>query len=238
MSQRNLQLAASAAAFFLSLIAFSPASHGQDYNKEYGSTAGDYPNPPVDRKDFAPLKFIEAADHTAIFTEVMTEPHLIESVKEIIRSKLPNAHVRRIIAGADDTDQTLMVMWHPKEAFRPAINDYFRVIDFVPGVKGTRTYVGASDKFPESFPGDTLIGWAFVKFQPAARIGKLASLEAGLLSDPDVLEVAQLTGGSFDMVVVYRFSGASVLALREVKDRLQNLIGIDGIETFRWRECP
>lgn len=223
---------------FLSTLLIAGATHAQEYNKEYKSTASQYPSPPVGRENFQKLNFVEAEGATAIFTEVMVEPSAIEDIKDEIRAKLPNAHVRRLIAGADDTDQTLMVMWHPKEAFRPAINDYFRVLDFIRGVKGTRTYIGTSDRFPDNYPGDTLIGWKFIKFQRSAEGNIKPDLGAKLIEDPDVLEVSHLVGGQFDMVVVYRFSGANVVALEEVKSRLDGVVGFNGIELMRDRECP
>ncbi|MGZ2432619.1 hypothetical protein [Rhizobium redzepovicii] len=222
----------------LSAIIFASAAHAQEYNKEYKSTASQYPSPPLGRENFQKLNFIENKGATAIFTEVMVDPSAIEDIKDEIRAKLPNAHVRRLIAGADDTDQTLMVMWHPKEAFRPAINDYFRVLDFIRGVKGTRTYIGTSDRFPDNYPGDTLVGWKFIKFERNTEGATRADLRARLIDDPDVLEVSHLVGGQFDMVVVYRFSGANVGALEEVKSRIDGVVGFTGIELMRDRECP
>lgn len=210
----------------------------QEYNKAYKSTAADYPAPPVERTDFQPLNFVEAPGATAIFTEVMVEPAFIEDIKDDIRAKLPNAHVRRLVAGAEDTDQTLMIMWHPKEAFRPAINDYFRVLDPMRGVKGTRTYIGTSDRFPDNYPADTLIGWKFVKFRQSADISVFNSMSTRLRDDPDVIEVSRLAAGKFDMVVVYRFSGANVGALQQVKDRLSTIVSGNDIEITNDRECP
>ncbi|WP_326894546.1 hypothetical protein U8P73_36105 (plasmid) [Rhizobium beringeri] len=210
----------------------------QEYNKEYKSTASDYPAPPIERKDFKALNFIELPGATAIFTEVMVEPAFIEDIKDDIRAKLPNAHVRRLVAGGDDTDQTLMIMWHPKEAFRPAINDYFRVLDPMRGVKGTRTYIGTSDRFPDNYPGDTLIGWKFVKFRQGADMSAFNSMSTKLRDDPDVLEVSRLAAGDYNMVVVYRFSGANVSAMQEVNDRLSTIVRGDEIEIVNNKYCP
>lgn len=131
---------------FVFFFAFHSQAQTPEYDRSYGSTAADYPAPAVNRGDFAPVDFVDASGSTAIFTIVEVEGVYLEEAKAEIRTKLPNAHVRQIVSGSGGlSDQSLMVMWHPKEAYRPAINDYFRVLNPMRGVKATYTSLGISN---------------------------------------------------------------------------------------------
>ena len=167
------------------LCAFQSLAQTPEYDRSYGSTAADYPAPAVSREGFAPVDFVDASGSTAIFTIVEVEGIYLEEAKAEIRNKLPNAHVRQIVSGSGGlSDQSLMVMWHPKEAYRPAINDYFRVLNPMRGVKATYTSLGVSKRFPRSYPGDTMIGWKFVKFETGKRAELLGTFSEKLVADP------------------------------------------------------
>ena len=173
---------------------------------------------------------------TAIFSEVRVEGKWIEQIKGELRTKLPTAHVRRIISGAE-SDQTLMVMYHPKGNFRAAINDYFRVLDPMPGVLSTQTYIGTAMSHPEEFPTDYLLGWMFVKLDSAVKEAHEKELENTFRRDPAVLEVVSLTG-AYDLVIVYKFDGSSVYYQRQAANRLRNFIGSEPATLVVMRNCP